>query len=72
MSEIPDRFKPPPEPVRDRHEARVERVRDVTRADRTDLPASPNADLGWRQVFPVTYDVVLSPPTDEVETGEDE
>ena len=63
MGEVPEEFEDPPVPTTGSHEAHVEEVHDVTKGGPLRLPASPNADTGWRQAFPVTYDVVLDPPT---------
>jgi len=71
MSEEPRVFEPPPEPASDLHEARVEQVRDVTRDRTIVLPASPNSDMGWRQAFPVTYDIPVDPPADQVDTSQE-
>jgi hypothetical protein len=72
MTEPGDDFAPVPEPLTDTTEVRIMPIRDITSADHIVLPASPNADSGWRQVFPITYDVVIDAPTDEVAPAEDE
>jgi hypothetical protein len=72
MSDVRHDFEPPPEPAADLHETRVEQVRDITKDKTVVLPASPSSDAGWRQVFPITYDIVLHPPVDQVDNAEDE
>jgi hypothetical protein len=71
MSETPDMFDPPPPPEAAKNEAHVERVRDVTRDRKLVLPASPNSETGWRQAHPITYDIALHAPTDEVDTAQE-
>jgi hypothetical protein len=77
VSETPYEDQPPPPPPDDLHEARVAQVRDVTRPEKA-VPrpqtyvfefASPGADTAVRQVFPVTYDIVLDAPSDEPGSG---
>ena len=74
MSERYGGVQPPPEALRrpgdEVHEHVVERVRDVTSGGRLVI-GSGAGDTGWRQVFPVTYDIPLDHP-EAVETAEDE
>jgi hypothetical protein len=72
MSETRYEFEPPPDLPTDQHEAHVDQVRDVTKDKKIVLPASPNSDMGWRQAIPITYDIAISPPVDQVDTSEDE
>ena len=67
MGEVPEEFVDPPVPAAGSHEVQVAEVHDVTKGGPLRLPASPNADTGWRQAFPLTYDVVLDPPTADLE-----
>jgi len=71
MSDVPYEAESPPERAADLHEARVDQVRDVTRQTKIVLPGSPNADTGWRQAFPITYDIVVHPPADQVDTSQE-
>ncbi|MFF4773785.1 hypothetical protein ACFY05_13085 [Microtetraspora fusca] len=65
----------PPEIIRghteDVHEYVVEQVRDVTRGGKIVLEiGGPRVDTAFRQLFPVTYDIVIEHPEDKT-TGED-
>jgi hypothetical protein len=62
---------PPPEPPgsgEQVHEHVVKRVRDLD--DKIVLSSGGGSDTGWRQVFPLTYDVPLDHPV-PVRTAED-
>jgi hypothetical protein len=67
--------QPPPEPPRGSdhqvHEYVVERVRDLDRDAVVVFRANEGVDTGWRQVFPVTYDIP-PPPAEAVNTAEGE
>jgi hypothetical protein len=82
MSEQPGN-EPPPEPVRtsgnQAHEQVVKQVRDVTRDGVIVFETGGGGDTGWRQVFPVTYDIPVDHPEaivtrepEVIETGEEE
>lgn len=68
-------YEPPPQPVRttddQAHEQVLQRVRDVTRDGIIVFATGGGADTGWRQVFPVTYDIPLDHP-EAIETSEDD
>lgn len=72
MSEQPS-IEPPLEPVRSprdqAHEHVVEQVRDVTQGGT--IVFETRTDTGWRQVFPLTYDIPVDHP-EAIETSEDE
>jgi hypothetical protein len=53
------------------HEYVVDEVRDVTREGKIFFESGGGADTGWRQAFPLTYDIPLNYP-DPVHTAEDE
>jgi hypothetical protein len=73
MSE-PD-TQPPPEPTRrstdQTQEQVVAQVRDITREGAIVFETGGGSDTGWRQVFPLTYDIPLDHP-EAIETAEDE
>lgn len=62
----PEPRRGPDEPV---HEYVVERVRDLDRDGPVVFATGGGADTGWRQVFPVTYDIP-APQPDAVNAGE--
>jgi PII-like signaling protein len=74
MSEQPSN-EPPPEPVRSSddqtHEVVVKQVRDITRGGAVVFETGGGGDTGWRQVFPLTYDIPVDHP-EAIETSEDE
>jgi hypothetical protein len=67
--------EPPPEPIStsddQAHEQVVRRVRDITRDGTIVFETGGGSDTGWRQVFPVTYDIPVDHP-EAIETSEDE
>jgi hypothetical protein len=72
LSEQPS-TEPPPEPVRasgdQAHEQVVRQVRDITRGGAIVFETGGGSDTGWRQVFPLTYDIPVDHP-EAIETSE--
>jgi hypothetical protein len=61
---------PPPKPPDESHERVVTQVPHLEPGDKIVISREGGVDTGWRQVFPLTYDIPTDHP-EAVETAED-
>jgi hypothetical protein len=73
MSQPHESVQPPPEPPHGDgeqvHEYVVKQVRDVGREDKVVFKTGKGVDTGWRQTFPLTYDIP-PPPAEAIDVAE--